>query len=105
GTDLWYAPNDDAWRRHYEFMRDYWLDFDNGKMPYDYDVAYDVGAVRDKTPGLEDINRLISEETVKFITGVRPVSEYDQWVGELYSAGLQDMIDAYTEQYLLKHPQ
>ncbi len=105
GTDLWYAPDDDVWRRHYEHMRDYTRVYDNGKMPYDWDVSYDVGAVRDKTPGLEDINRLISEETVKFITGVRPVSEYDQWVDQLYSAGLQDMIDAYTEQYLLKHPQ
>jgi hypothetical protein len=104
GTDLWYAPDDDVWRRHYEHIRDYTFDYKNGKMPFDYDVAYDVGAIRDRVPGWEDIERLISEETVKFITGVRAGTEYDQWVEQLYTAGLQDRIDAYTEQYLLKHP-
>lgn len=104
GTDHWYAPDDDVWRRHYEHIRDYVFVYDNAKMPDDFDVPYDESIINDKVPGMEDINRLIAEETTKFITGVRPVSEYEDWIDTLYKAGLDDWIEAYTEQYLLKHP-
>ena len=103
--DATFAPDDEVLSRHYEHMRDYTCLYDSSKFPVDCDVPYDLGLIRDKVPGLEDINRLINEETIKFITGIRPASEYDAWVDQLYKAGMQDLIDARTEQYLIKFPQ
>jgi hypothetical protein len=104
GPETWYAPNDDLWRRHYEHIRDYALVYENGKMPLDVDVPYDLSAIRDQVPGMEDINRLIAEETTKFITGIRPLSEWGDFIDTLYQAGLDDWMNAYTEQYVAKHP-
>lgn len=42
---------------------------------------------------------MLEEETINFIMGTRPIEEYDQFVQELYDAGMQDWIDAYTEMY------
>jgi len=50
-------------------------------------------------PGLADINRMIPEETIKFIANVRPLSEWDNFVKDLDKAGMQDWINAYTKQY------
>jgi hypothetical protein len=73
-------------------------------MPLDVDVPYDLSAIRDQVPGMEDINRLIAEETTKFITGIRPLSEWGDFIDTLYQAGLDDWMNAYTEQYVAKHP-
>jgi len=100
GPEVWYAPDDDLWRRHYEHIRDYATVYDNGKMPIDSDVPYDYSVINDRVPGMEDINRLLTEETIKFITGVRPLSEWGDFTDTLYQAGLDSWIDAFTEQYL-----
>jgi hypothetical protein len=42
--------------------------------------------------------------TIKFITGVRPLSEWGDFIDTLYQAGLNDWMDAHTEQYLALHP-
>ena len=47
GTDTWFAPNTEDLKRHYEEIRDYATNYDNGKMPYDFDVAYDIAAIND----------------------------------------------------------
>jgi hypothetical protein len=99
GTDTWTAPDDDLLRRHYETIRDHALDYSFGKMPVDYDVPYDTARIRKQVAGYADINRMVGEEMIKFITAVRPISEWDKFIEELYKAGLQDMINAYTEQY------
>ena len=99
GTDTWTAPDDDLLRRHYETIRDHALDYSFGKMPVDFDVPYDTARIRKQVPGFADVNRMVGEEMVKFITDVRPISEWDQFLVELNKAGLQDMINAYTEQY------
>jgi hypothetical protein len=99
GTDTWHAPNDDLLRRHYEQIRDHALDYSHGKMPVDFDVPYDLALIRKEVPGLADINRMIPEETIKFIANVRPLSEWDNFVKDLDKAGMQDWINAYTKQY------
>lgn len=94
-----FGPSDKQWRRHYEYLRDIMLDFSAGKKPFDFEVPYDLGAIRKKFPGLNDINRLFDEETVKFITGARPLNEWKGFQEQLNKAGLQDWIAAFTEQY------
>ncbi len=105
GPETWYAPDDDLWRRHYEHIRDYATQYDNGKMPVDFDVPYDIAVIQDRVPGLEDISRLTNEEITKFITGIRPMPEWDAFINQLYQAGMDDWIAAHTEQFLAIHPQ
>lgn len=97
--ETWSAPADPMWGRHYDHIKQYVFDYANGKMPQDFDVPYDGAAIADAVPSMGDIDRLNQEEVIKFITGVRPLSEWDGFVDSLYRAGLQDWIDAYTEQY------
>lgn len=47
-----------------------------------------------------DINKYISEETAKFITGQRDIAaEWDQFVADLYALGLEDVLGAYQSAY------
>jgi len=79
-------------------------DYDNGKMPIDSDVAYDVVKIREQFPGLADFDRLAQEETIKFITGQRPMTDWNSFVNQVKSAGLEQWSKAYTAQYRLYHP-
>ncbi len=97
--ETWSAPADPAWGRHYDHIKQYVFDYANGKMPQDFDVPYDGAAISEAVPTMGDLDRLHSEEAIKFITGVRDLSEWDDHVDDLYRAGLQDWIDAYTDQY------
>lgn len=99
GTDTWYAPNSDDLRRHYEHIRDYALNYEFGKMPYDFDVSYDIAAIKEAVPAFDDINRMIEEETIKFITGIRPMAEWDDFIDNLKQIGIEDVYAEYTQQY------
>lgn len=98
-TEPQFGPNDAQWRRHYEFIRDQNYKLDVGKMPFDAGVPYDVGSIRKAFPGLNDLNTLVDAETVKFINGSRPLTEWDAFIKQLDSAGMQDWIKAYTAEY------
>lgn len=102
GTDTWYAPDNPDLKRHMEFIRDYALDYSNGKMPYDFDVPYDIVAAKQNVPSFDDINRMIDEETIKFITGVRPLGEWNQFVADLKKIGIDQLYKEYTRQYKMK---
>lgn len=46
---------------------------------------------------MNDINTLVSESVVKFITGTKPFSEYDAFVSQIESMNIDKVIDMYTE--------
>lgn len=75
------------------------LDFSRGKMPFDVGVAYDPNVLSDKIAGYNDIQRMVEEGQIMFIIGERDLSEWDDFVKELYSAGLGGWIDVHTEIY------
>ncbi|MBB6479983.1 extracellular solute-binding protein [Spirochaeta isovalerica] len=75
------------------------LDFSRGKMPFDAGVKYDPSVLSDQIPGYSDIERMVEEEQIMFIIGERPLSEWNDFIGELYDAGLQDWIDVHTDIY------
>ncbi len=79
---------------------------DTGKMPVDATIPWDTNLIQKKVPALDDLNRLLSEEVTKFLSGGRDVTqaEYDAFVQQLEDAGLGDWRDAYTEQYKLYKP-
>lgn len=47
----------------------------------------------------EAINTCREENMGKFLTGQRSMSEYEDFIDELYALGLQEIIDIYNEQY------
>ncbi|MBN2658069.1 MAG: extracellular solute-binding protein [Spirochaetales bacterium] len=75
------------------------LDYSRGKMPVDAGVVYDPQIIEKEIPGYADIQRMREEEVIKFIMGARPVSEWDAFIDELYSIGLNDWIESYTRMY------
>jgi hypothetical protein len=82
----------------------YYDKFDLGNMPVDYDVPYDTSLILSNFPGLTDFQRLLDEESIKFITGIRPLSEWEQFMTQVENAGLQQWSIQYTEQYRKYHP-
>jgi putative aldouronate transport system substrate-binding protein len=84
---------------HQEYVRKHLTDFKRGKMPFDAGVIYDPAVIKDKVPGYGDIQRIKEEEVSKFIMGARPMSEWNQFIKELYQAGLDKWIEAHTELY------
>lgn len=82
----------------------YWNDYANGRMPIDADVAYDMVKIRSQFPGLVDFQRLMDEEVIKFITGQRPMTDWNNFLSQVKAAGLDQCSKAYTEQYRLYHP-
>ena len=82
-----YAPDSEDLKKHYLHMKDYQYSYDFGKMPFDYYVPYDFKAAQDNVGAWNDITRMLSEEQVKFIMGIRPMAEWDDFLNELKKAG------------------
>ena len=96
---IMYAPDTDDMRKHYLHMKDYQYRYEFGKMPFDYYVPYDLKAAQDNVMEWSDLTRMLSEEQVKFIMGIRPMSEWDAFLNELRKAGYEEMSAEYTRQY------
>jgi putative aldouronate transport system substrate-binding protein len=90
--------------RHYGWLMTSWNDFDTAKMPIDADVPYDMTVVTKKAPKSADLSRLFNEETIKFITGARPLSEWSAFQKQAEDAGLKEWSQAMTDQYRAVHP-
>jgi hypothetical protein len=45
------------------------------------------------------VKQWINQETAKFITGVRPLSEVDTFFNELKGFGVEEYIETYREAY------
>jgi ABC-type glycerol-3-phosphate transport system substrate-binding protein len=84
---------------HNFYLRNRLMEYDEAVFPWDTEYYWDQSGIRDNIPGLADINRLIDEEVTKFIMGARPLNQFNAFVEELNSAGLQQWIAEYTRQY------
>ena len=85
----------------YEFLgTDFW-DFSRVKRPFDWDVVYDPGQLLENVSAYNDIDRMIQEETVKFITGARSLDTYDGFVADLRRLGVDTLVAELTRQYRL----
>ena len=68
-------------------------------QPFDYRLSFNETEVEEQVAELADIKRMQEEELVKFATGARPLSEWDDFIASLYKIGLDKVEDAYTAQY------
>ncbi|WP_409342016.1 extracellular solute-binding protein [Paenibacillus sp. MBLB4367] len=93
-----YEKNDPSFTPQFDFIRKYITNMDRVKKIglADVDYKFDTKAINEKVPTSGDITRMIEQETIKFITGARAIGEYDKFIEELYKAGLDKWIDAYT---------
>jgi hypothetical protein len=84
-----------------EFLQKYIPQLDLSKKAGDFSIAplYDQEVLQAEIPNEGDIDRMREEEIAKFIMGIRPLSEYDDFIEEMYDAGLQKWIDGYTKEY------
>ncbi|WP_053986174.1 extracellular solute-binding protein [Niameybacter massiliensis] len=85
---------------HQDYLKNDGTDLVRAKMPVDAGIVYDPAIIKEKVPGASDIQRMIDEETIKFVMGKRPIDEFDQFVDQLYQAGLDKWIECYTQMYL-----
>lgn len=70
----------------------------------DYGTLYSTARLKELAPNKSDIDTMIEEETINFITGVRPMDEWDTFISEeLVAAGVDKVIDAYTTLYNEQH--
>lgn len=94
-----YSVLDPARAWHVEYLATQLRDLSDAKMPFDSQIAWDETRIADETPGLGDIQRLIDEQLILFITGQRPLDQWGSFIEDLDRAGMQDWINALTTQY------
>jgi putative aldouronate transport system substrate-binding protein len=98
-TETKYAFRDPIKKMHADYLNKEISNIDAAKMPIDATITYDKKMLQENIPTLGDIDRLRSEELVKFVTGARPLSEFDKFIDQMYKAGLDKWIQEYTRQY------
>ena len=94
-----YTDLDPSRTRHNDYLAKELQDFSDAKMPVDADVSYDSREIAAQVPGLGDLQRLMDEQIVLFITGQRPLDQWDRFLNDLDRAGMEDWITALTTQY------
>lgn len=100
--EYYYMPSGSEIQRHLEYLckpPKEMLNLERAKKPFDGDVKYDSLAMNDAVPTYPDIQRIIDESFVEFVTGGKPLSEFDKFYSELKSAGVESLIDEITRQY------
>ncbi|MBI1257029.1 MAG: extracellular solute-binding protein [Chloroflexi bacterium] len=97
--EIRYSVLDPARAWHLSYLANQLISLDDAKMPFDATVPYNKSEIADQVPSLGDLNRLISEQTVLFITGQRPLDQWNDFMSDLDRAGMQDWVNALTTQY------
>lgn len=85
--------------QHAKWLNCCQADISKAKVPFDAQITYDNRQLIRSFSNLTDFNRLLEEETIKFINGSRPLSEWDAFIEQMRAAGLDQWSQAYTEQY------
>jgi len=74
------------------------VNFDRAKYPPDGGIHFDMKTIYDMVPNVSDILRIYQEESIKFITGARPLSEYDAYIESLKKSGMDQLALEVTKQ-------
>jgi ABC-type glycerol-3-phosphate transport system substrate-binding protein len=75
------------------------FDFGRAKESALHNVIVDWAKVQEEVQR-SDLDRMVEEETLKFVLGTRPLSEYDQFLADLDRIGLQRLNELLTEAYV-----
>jgi len=91
--------------QHYQYINCCITELSVGKMPVDGNVVYNQQEIEQIFPNQQDWGRYIEENLTNFITGARPMSEWDAFIDGAQGVGLDRWIEAYTAQYLKRMQQ
>ncbi len=94
-----FITNDPKLKFYLEWYRDWQFNYERTKKTEDYGVLYDNKKLADEVPTLGDLGRLRTEAFTKFVTGARPMAEWDKYLDELNKAGADKWSQAVTKQY------
>lgn len=97
--EIRYSVEDPTRAFHLFYLGGQLIDLSDAKMPFDASIAYNLSLIADEVPSLGDINRLLDEQTILFITGQRSLDEWDDFMNDLNRAGMDDWISSITAQY------
>lgn len=97
--EIRYQVLDPARAWHLEYLGNELISLDDAKMPFDAHIPYNLSRISEEVPTLGDIQRLIDEQTVLFITGQRPLDQWDDFMTDLGRAGIENWSNALTAQY------
>jgi hypothetical protein len=97
--EILYSVLDPARAWHNEYLGTELINLEDAKMPFDADVAYNLSRINDEVPTLGDLQRLLDEQIILFITGERPLDQWGDFMQELSQAGIDQWSDALTAQY------
>ena len=84
---------------HNEWLREGWYRYDHVKWPVEMYFVYNDQMLKDEVPNYQDIMLYVQEQMVSFITGARPLDQWDSYMNDLQGMGVEQMIDAYTKQF------
>jgi hypothetical protein len=96
-----YQKNDPSFGPQFDYIQKYITNKDRSKSAGTaaVDYLFDSKTLKDNIPTAGDITRMMEQELIKFITGARPIGEYDKFIDELNKAGLDKWIETYTAEY------
>ena len=93
--------SDDPLQIHYDYLT---IDqaivaFDRTVKSDDFGIVFNMAQLEEAVPTRPDVDTMIEQEVIKFITGVRPLTEWDAFIQELKTIGLDDLNQEITRQY------
>jgi len=97
--EIRYSLDDPSRAWHVEYLGGLLIDLSDAKMPFDADIAYNLSQIAEEVPTLGDLNRLMDEQLVLFITGQRPLDQWEDFMNDLDRAGIDSWSAAITSQY------
>ncbi len=97
--EIRYSLDDPSRAWHVEYLGGQLIDLGDAKWPFDGGLAYNLSRIADEVPTLGDLNRLLDEQTILFITGQRPLDQWDDFMNDLERAGINDWVKAISAQY------
>jgi ABC-type glycerol-3-phosphate transport system substrate-binding protein len=99
-TEMAVRENKSANERHIQYIYGKEIvDFSGAKYPKDGGIHFDMKPIFDSVPNVSDILRTVEEESIKFVTGGRPLGEYNAFINDLRRLGIDKVSEELTKQY------
>jgi len=74
--------------------------FYNSSLPYKLpNLTLAPADAKTATTYMSDINTFVGEQTANFMTGKRPLDEFDAYIADLQKMGIDDVLRIYNEAY------
>ena len=65
---------------------------DEGRWPYNLNSSYIYSRRGTRKANLLDIRSFVTENQIKFVTGIKPMSEFDAYVEQIRTMGMGEIV-------------